>query len=151
MTFFKNEILNNNLKILHDNITKYPELNKIWNITYVLSELLTGQIKEGLIKADDPELKAHYDFLINKHGRVFFTHNLIRNLNGGCIFWLYFELGTSFHAIPWHTESDKEKYFFENRDCGKPFTIDLEDLDDYCVVPEYFYKKNIFKKSTNKN
>ena len=149
MTFFKNEILNNNLKILHDNITKHPDLNKIWNITYFLSELLTGQIKEGLIKADDPELKAHYDFLINKHGKVFFTHNLIRNLNGDCIFWLYFRFSTSFDVIPWHTESDKEKNFFRN--CGGKFNISFKDLDDYCVVPEYFYKKNIFKKSTNKN
>jgi hypothetical protein len=149
MAHFKNEILNNNLKILHDNITKYPDLNKIWNITYVLSELLTGQIKEGLIKADDPELKAHYDFLINKDGTVFFTHNLIRNLNGGCIFWLTYKFNTCYHAVPWYTESNKLKDFFENKDCEKPFTIHLENLDNYYVVPEYFYKKNIFKKLTN--
>jgi len=149
MAHFKNEILNNNLKILHDNITKYSDLNKIWNITYVLSELLTGQIKEGLIKADDPELKAHYDFLINKHGRVFLGGNLVQNNN--CIFWLTYKVNTCYRAVPWYTESNKLKDFFENRDCGKLFTIDLEDLDDYCVVPEYFYKKNIFKKSTNKN
>jgi hypothetical protein len=158
MTHFKNEILNNNLKIIEDNLNltilddnlneKRLYRNTPWDITYILSKSLTSQIKKGLIKADDPELNAHYDFLINKHGEVFLTNNLVQNNN--CVFWLTYKFNTCYHAVPWYTESNKLKDFFENKDCVKSFTIDLKDLDNYCVVPNHIYEKNIFKKLTNK-
>jgi len=154
MTFFKNEILNKNLKTLSE--IKTPQFNYPFDITFLLSSLLKEQIKKGLIEADDPELKAHCNILINKHGDVFMKFNFVRCNDNDIVFFLNaidFMTYKAFFAIPWHTNCPKKKEFFENNPTRKGFTIKLKDLDNYHVVSRYFYEKNIWIKNnlTNKN
>lgn len=145
MTFFKNEILNKNLKTLSE--IAIGEFNNPFDITYLLSSLLKKQIKKGLIEADDPELKAHYNIHINKHGDVFMVFNLVYCNDNDIVFWLNridFMTHKAFFAIPWKTDCPKKKRFFQNNPTRRGFTIELKDLDNYQVVPSYFYPKNIW-------
>jgi len=152
MTFFKNEILNKNLKTLSEIATN--EFNNPFDITCRLSFLLKEQIKKGLIEADDPELKAHYNILINKHGDVFMEFNFVRCNDNDIVFFLNaidFMTYKAFFAIPWHTDCPKKKEFFENNPTRRGFTIKLKDLDNYHVVPHQLYPQNIWIKNWKKN
>lgn len=154
MTFFKNEILNKNLKTLSE--IAIGQFNNPFDITCLLSSLLKEQIKKGLIEADNPELKAHYNILINKHGDVFMMFNFVRCNDNDIVFFLNridFMTYKAFFATPWHTDCPKKKEFFENNPTRRGFTIDLKDLDNYYVVSRHFYPKNIWIKNnlTNKN
>ena len=160
---FKNEILNNNLKIVEilSNIEKHY-FDTPWGIAYILSNLLTSQIKQGMIKADDHELNDRYKILINKHEEVFMWGNLIKcnnhdiNLKGlksdigkehNTVFWIS-DLCYGYHSVrPWYTDCPDLNKFFKNKIGGCQFDFDPEDLDNFHVVFSNEYKYNL----TNKN